>query len=706
MSDKVARPEGLRWLRWLGARSGKKPEPARDAAPAERKPAVRESSETSKTPAKDAAGSPPNAGSLPTVVTPASSSPGATSTVATRPAPAKKPPNKPVIGILVEDAPLLGHPLSKGAYARAVESSGGAVRWLHDDGRPAAELLDGVHGVLIPGGKDVHPELYGETPNSSAGLQLGSLSFDRFEIALVQQALQQKLPIRGICRGHQLLNVAAGGKLLQDIPMALGQPYPSLRHRSGGHLIKVLKESRLGKAMGETVDVNSYHHQAISVVAPGFLPVAVAADAVIEGIEKMDDSTVLGVQFHPERATDSVKKAFFDCFVEDASSVWKKLETRPAPLAITPETAQEQLQAGLEELRKSCARSASVESRYRESDFESMLRNADMVPPADETSARIRQDLVNLLACVECQSFYKRDILTALGKASRYTEPQAQIVTKLMEGMSGSNQWTVAEAVAKAVAVPDLTPLQAELLKLVAQQINDKGGSSLSGALVAVLKYPDLGGAQFRLLQRLTPMLDQGGGYAADIFTAVMQQPHLKEGHLQVLDSFATRLQSDGYNTSRAMQAVLRHPDVEPEQVSLLKALTPSLNAPFAADTVDILLKSRPRTDIQRAMIDALLRRFSNNSIYKKDVMATVLARHNITAIQADVVGHFIPLLYADNAYYACEAIKETLGYAEMDEGQAQAVIALKEMVRGNNAYHLKDALARVLRPSSAGKTP
>ena len=174
------------------------------------------------------------------------------------------------------------------------------------DPRPA---LDGVAGLLLPGGYDVHPRRWDEAEalHGSAEPDEGR---DELEIALVREAWRRKLPILGICRGEQVLNVALGGSLAQHIPDRYG--LPEQVHRRGhadepdeAHVVEVEPGSRLACLVGAgQVMVNSRHHQAVLRVAPGLRAVAwyrdpAAGTELVEGIEA-PDRWVVGVQWHPE----------------------------------------------------------------------------------------------------------------------------------------------------------------------------------------------------------------------------------------------------------------------------------------------------------------------------------------------------------------------------------------------------------------------
>lgn len=195
-------------------------------------------------------------------------------------------------------------------YTRAVERSGGAPVLiplnLSDDTLRA--IFVRLDGVLFAGGVDVHPNEYGEPVESFCG-EIDPLR-DSVELNLARWAMDARKPILGICRGIQLLNIAAGGSLFQDVhaqvPGVLPHPHQKGNpHDFLAHSITIDSNSTLGRALGTTsVQVNSLHHQALKQVAPGFRIVAHAPDGIIEGIESTNPQFAVAVQFHPEWLQD------------------------------------------------------------------------------------------------------------------------------------------------------------------------------------------------------------------------------------------------------------------------------------------------------------------------------------------------------------------------------------------------------------------
>ncbi len=204
---------------------------------------------------------------------------------------------KPRIGVTC--SPLRG-PAYYAPYLRAVEAAGGEAVTLSPapDGLPAAAasaLISGIDGLLVPGGWDVDPPAYGEarqeeTPNVDPPLDLT-------EIALVRAAVDGGMPVFGICRGQQVINVALGGSLLQHID---GHDMHGHPREMLAHAIDVIPGSELAKVTPPgRVMVNSLHHQSVKEVAPGLHATAHSPDGVVEGIES-SDGMIVAVQCHPE----------------------------------------------------------------------------------------------------------------------------------------------------------------------------------------------------------------------------------------------------------------------------------------------------------------------------------------------------------------------------------------------------------------------
>ena len=195
----------------------------------------------------------------------------------------------------------------KESYLHAVRLGGGipVVLAPTDDPAAIAELLERLDGVLLTGGRDIDPRHYGESPlNETVHVEAYR---DAFELPLIQQALQRDLPTLAICRGVQVLNVALGGSLWQDLP---AQRPSTLAHQQAAprdavtHDVRVNRDSLLGDLLhewsGASLQTNSFHHQAAKSVPEVLRVVARATDGTTEALEALHRRFVLGVQWHPE----------------------------------------------------------------------------------------------------------------------------------------------------------------------------------------------------------------------------------------------------------------------------------------------------------------------------------------------------------------------------------------------------------------------
>ncbi len=200
------------------------------------------------------------------------------------------------------------------AYVRALESAGLvplAVPTMLAPDRASAALA-AVRGLVLTGGEDVTPELYRSKPHPKLGDVDGVR--DAAELALIAAARQRRMPILAICRGIQILNVALGGTLYQDL--ASERPGPISHDDAGDHPVRVAAGSVLERTLGtRSAVVNSRHHQAIRDLAPGLRAVAWADDGVIEAVEPAagDAPWMLAVQWHPE---DLTERALFEGFAQ------------------------------------------------------------------------------------------------------------------------------------------------------------------------------------------------------------------------------------------------------------------------------------------------------------------------------------------------------------------------------------------------------
>ena len=204
-------------------------------------------------------------------------------------------------GVWDEPADLL--PVS---YATAVERAGGVALLLPPRSAEAEPwsaaveaVLDGLHGLIIAGGADVDPERYGADRDPHTGAARPDR--DGWEIALTRAAIRRGLPVLGICRGMQVLNVALGGDLVQHLPDETGTdvhcPTPGIHAR---HRVRMAAGGRLTGALGTDVDVATYHHQGLGRLGDGLVATGWAEDGTVEAVDLAGTTWVAGVQWHPE----------------------------------------------------------------------------------------------------------------------------------------------------------------------------------------------------------------------------------------------------------------------------------------------------------------------------------------------------------------------------------------------------------------------
>ena len=210
-------------------------------------------------------------------------------------------------------------------YLTSLERAGATPRVLDPATDRLPDVLDECDGVLLTGGADVDPQHYGATERHETVKNINA-DRDAYEIALAREALKRDMPLLAICRGVQLLNVVAGGTLVQDIPshrptdVVHGQREPNT---STPHTVRVQPGSRLAALLGpdasRDLPVNSRHHQCVDAVAPGFVASATAPDGIVEGIERPGATFCIGVQWHPENFWQTGEfSQMFKGFVEAA----------------------------------------------------------------------------------------------------------------------------------------------------------------------------------------------------------------------------------------------------------------------------------------------------------------------------------------------------------------------------------------------------
>lgn len=207
-------------------------------------------------------------------------------------------------------------------YARSIERAGGVPLLLPPVAAPGAagEVLARLDGLLIAGGADVNPARYGQEPDPSVVRWYDDR--DAWELALLAEAERIRLPLLGICRGMQLMAVAAGGTLVQHLPDVVGHGEHGGGPTSyGSASVRVDAEGRVAGLVAPEITVPVHHHQAVAQ-HPGYLPVAHDADGVLQAMEAEGDRFAVGVQWHPETDEDP---GLFDGLIAAAK---ERLRTR------------------------------------------------------------------------------------------------------------------------------------------------------------------------------------------------------------------------------------------------------------------------------------------------------------------------------------------------------------------------------------------
>ena len=245
-----------------------------------------------------------------------------------------QPQQLPLIGITAHHHPSGsdGGPATQGqlaSYLQAIAGAGGAPVLVPPDLEEKAlrAIFERLDGLVLPGGPDVSPDIYGEDPHEKLGRVDKAL--DHTELTLARWAVAADRPTLAICRGIQVLNAALNGTLYQDIASQLPHALEHHRFRGRGyppddraHAVQVEPNSRLAATLGaSTVTTNSRHHQAIKAAATDLTVVAHTSDGLIEGVEIPDARFVVGVQWHPENlvAQDPAMRRLFEGFVKAAT---------------------------------------------------------------------------------------------------------------------------------------------------------------------------------------------------------------------------------------------------------------------------------------------------------------------------------------------------------------------------------------------------
>lgn len=188
----------------------------------------------------------------------------------------------------------------------------------YSDYTDAEEYLSLFDGLLLPGGPNPTPRFYGEEPLWCIGPTYEKR--DRFEIALIRACQKAEKPVLGICRGHQIINVALGGTLWQDMSVQDSGAFVQHMQKAPGHIathrIDTAEGTALRALLGETLYVNSRHREGIKRLADGLIPAARAADGVIEAFESAGSDLIRAVQWHPENMEPALMDPLFRSFAD------------------------------------------------------------------------------------------------------------------------------------------------------------------------------------------------------------------------------------------------------------------------------------------------------------------------------------------------------------------------------------------------------
>jgi putative glutamine amidotransferase len=227
---------------------------------------------------------------------------------------------RPVIGITAYaqqaqfgawDVPTALVPLS---YVQAVEAAGGRALVVPPSDEDVEETLNVLDGLILSGGADLDPELWGDEPHEQTS-GVDPLR-DRAELALLTAALERDLPVLAICRGSQVLNIALGGDLDQHLPDSLGhEEHKEVSGTFSEHPVEVIPGTRLYGIVGGDSDIKSHHHQGFRKLGTGLHEAARAPDGTLEAVEDPSRRFALGVLWHPEAGED---RRLFEALVEEA----------------------------------------------------------------------------------------------------------------------------------------------------------------------------------------------------------------------------------------------------------------------------------------------------------------------------------------------------------------------------------------------------
>lgn len=240
---------------------------------------------------------------------------------------------RPVVGITTYITPAhwsywkIEAALIPADYVYAVDRAGARPLLVPPTTAGVEETLEILDGIVFTGGSDVDPELYGaETHLETFGVHRQR---DDAELALLRGALERDMPLLGICRGIQVLNVALGGDLYQHLPEVVG--HEGHKHDPPGefveHEVQIEPDTKLARVLGPRTSVKSHHHQGVHRLGSGLVEAAHADDGTVEAIEVPDRRFAVGVLWHPEAGADP---ALFEAFVEEARRYAEQRRRPPA----------------------------------------------------------------------------------------------------------------------------------------------------------------------------------------------------------------------------------------------------------------------------------------------------------------------------------------------------------------------------------------
>lgn len=230
---------------------------------------------------------------------------------------------KPKIGIPVVDESAINN---FGNYKNAIEAHCGEVCFLVRNEKSIADFVSEIDGLLLPGGGDIHPDYFNQEWHPD--IKYVDEERDDLELSIFEEANKRDIPIFGVCRGIQIMNVAMGGDLYQDIDSVYPDDaltHPAVNGKDSKHTIEIESDSILFRLVSENVvEVNSAHHQALDVIGDGFVVTARSSDGIVEAIENPSRQFMIGVQYHPERMLSSAefkehRRKLFETFIEQAS---------------------------------------------------------------------------------------------------------------------------------------------------------------------------------------------------------------------------------------------------------------------------------------------------------------------------------------------------------------------------------------------------